>query len=380
MIFFHFGEMDWYKYFFNNRGEKMATFKGFAMKRIGETGWVEKEVPKCGPLDAIIKPTCVSPCTSDIHTVWEGAIGDRRDMILGHEAVGEVVEVGCAVTKFKPGDKVIVPAITPDWDDEAAQRGFPSQTTEPLGGWKFSNFKDGVFGERFHVNMADANLLHMPEGLSDEAATMLTDMWTTGMMGSENANIPLGGTVLVIGIGAVGLSAIAGAALLGAGRLFAAGTRPISVEVAKKYGATDIINYREGPIDEQVRELTDGAGVDSVIIAGGNLETTWGEAVRSTKAGGTISNVNYLSGADNVLIPREDWGCGMSNINIANGLCPGGSVRMQRLADLALVGRQDPELLVTHKFKGLEKIEDALYLMKEKPKDLIKPVVLLDLD
>ena len=372
--------MDWYKYFFNNRGEKMATFKGFAMKRIGETGWVEKEVPKCGPLDAIIKPTCVSPCTSDIHTVWEGAIGDRRDMILGHEAVGEVVEVGCAVTKFKPGDKVIVPAITPDWDDEAAQRGFPSQTTEPLGGWKFSNFKDGVFGERFHVNMADANLLHMPEGLSDEAATMLTDMWTTGMMGSENANIPLGGTVLVIGIGAVGLSAIAGAALLGAGRLFAAGTRPISVEVTKKYGATDIINYREGPIDEQVRELTDGAGVDSVIIAGGNLETTWGEAVRSTKAGGTISNVNYLSGADNVLIPREDWGCGMSNINIANGLCPGGSVRMQRLADLALVGRQDPELLVTHKFKGLEKIEDALYLMKEKPKDLIKPVVLLDLD
>ena len=358
----------------------MATFKGFAMKKIGETGWVEKEVPFCGPMDAIIKPTCVSPCTSDIHTVWEGAIGERTDMILGHEAVGEVVEVGSLVKNFKPGDKVIVPAITPDWDDEAAQRGFPSQTTEPLGGWKFSNFKDGVFGERFHVNMADANLLHMPEGLSDEGATMLTDMWTTGMMGSENANIPLGGSVLVIGIGAVGLSAIAGARLLGAGRLFAAGTRPVSVEVAKKYGATDIINYKEGPIDEQVRELTGGAGVDSVVIAGGNLENTWAEAVRATKAGGTISNVNYLSGADNVLIPREDWGCGMSNINIANGLCPGGAVRMQRLADLALLGRQDPELLVTHKFKGLEKIEDALYLMKEKPKDLIKPVVLLDLD
>ena len=94
----------------------MATFKGFAMKRLNEIGWVEKEVPECGPLDAIIKPTCVSPCTSDIHTVWEGAIGDRRDMVLGHEAVGEVVEVGSHVTKFKPGDRVIVPAITPDWD------------------------------------------------------------------------------------------------------------------------------------------------------------------------------------------------------------------------------------------------------------------------
>ena len=356
----------------------MATFKGFAMEGLNNTGWIEKEVPKCGPMDAIIKPTCVSPCTSDIHTVWEGAIGDRKDMILGHEAVGEVVEVGSEVKMFKPGDKVIVPAITPDWDDEAAQRGFPSQTTEPLGGWKFSNFKDGVFGERFHVNMADANLAFIPEGMSDKAAVMLTDMWSTGMMGSENANIPLGGSVLVIGIGAVGLSAIAGAKLLGAGRLFAAGTRPISVEVAKKYGATDIINYKEGAIDEQVRELTDGEGVDSVIVAGGNLEKTWFEAIASAKAGGTVSNVNYLSGAPNVLIPREEWGCGMANINITNGLCPGGRVRMNRLADLATYGRQDPELLVTHEFHGFDHIEEALYLMKDKPKDLIKPVVYCD--
>lgn len=360
------------------RGVFMETFKGFAMKKIGETGWVEKDVPKYGPMDAIIRPTCVSPCTSDIHTVWEGAIGDRHDMILGHEAVGVVEEVGSEVKMFKPGDKVIVPAITPDWDDEAAQRGFPSQTTEPLGGWKFSNFKDGVFGERFHVNMADANLAHLPEGLSEEAAVMLVDMWSTGMMGSENADIPLGGSVLVIGIGAVGLSAIAGAKCLGAGKIYAAGTRPISVEVAKKYGATDIINYREGAIDEQVRELTNGEGVDSVIVAGGNLENTWKEAIGSAKAGGTVSNVNYLSGADNVLIPRVEWGCGMSNINIKNGLCPGGRVRMERLASLALCGRQDPELLVTHKFKGIDKIEDALYLMKEKPKDLIKPVVFMD--
>lgn len=356
----------------------MATFKGFAMKKLNETGWVEKEVPKCGPMDAIIRPTCVSPCTSDIHTVWEGAIGDRKDMILGHEAVGIVEEVGDMVKMFKKGDHVIVPAITPDWDDEAAQRGFPSQTMEPLGGWKFSNFKDGVFGEKFHVNMADANLAMMPEGMSDEAAVMLVDMWSTGMMGSENANIPLGGSVLVIGIGAVGLSAIAGAKLLGAGKLFAAGTRPISVKVAKEYGATDIINYKEGPIDEQIRELTNGEGVDSVVIAGGNLTNTWKEAIASTKAGGTVSNVNYLSGADNVLIPRVEWGCGMAGINITNGLCPGGRVRMERLASLALAGRADPELLVTHKYKGLDKIEDALYLMKEKPKDLIKPIVTLD--
>lgn len=108
--------------------------KGFAMKRIGEVGWIEKERPACGPLDAICRPLALAPCTSDIHTVWEGAIGDRHEMILGHEALGIIDEVGDLVRDFKPGDRVIVPAITPDWGDEAEQRGFSSQTTGPLGG------------------------------------------------------------------------------------------------------------------------------------------------------------------------------------------------------------------------------------------------------
>ncbi|MBZ9570650.1 alcohol dehydrogenase catalytic domain-containing protein, partial [Methanobrevibacter sp. TMH8] len=182
--------------------------KGLAMLRIGEIGWIEKDKPDMGPRDALVRPLALAPCTSDIHTVWEGAIGDRHNLILGHEALGVVDEVGSEVKDFKPGDKVIVPAITPDWDDEAAQRGFPSQTTGPLGGWKFSNFKDGVFGEYFHVNLADANLAHLPEGMSLEAAVMIPDMLSTGFMGAENANIPMGGSVAVLGIGPVGLAAI----------------------------------------------------------------------------------------------------------------------------------------------------------------------------
>lgn len=75
--------------------------KGYAMLGIGKTGWIEKERPLCGPLDAIVRPIAVSPCTSDVHTVWEGAIGDRHNMILGHEAVGEVVEVGCARARLQ---------------------------------------------------------------------------------------------------------------------------------------------------------------------------------------------------------------------------------------------------------------------------------------
>ena len=90
--------------------------RGFAMLSIDKVGWIEKARPACGPMDAIVRPIALSPCTSDVHTVWEGAIGDRKNMILGHEAVGVVDEVGALVKDFKPGDKVIVSAITPDWN------------------------------------------------------------------------------------------------------------------------------------------------------------------------------------------------------------------------------------------------------------------------
>ena len=114
--------------------------KGFAMLGIGKTGWIEKAVPVCGPLDALVRPIAIAPCTSDVHTVWEGAIGERSDMILGHEAAGEVVEVGSLVKDFKPGDRVIVPAITPDWGSLEAQAGFAQHSGGMLAGWKFSNF------------------------------------------------------------------------------------------------------------------------------------------------------------------------------------------------------------------------------------------------
>ncbi len=108
--------------------------KGFAMKKIGEIGWIEKEVPQLGPKDALVRPTAISPCTSDVHTVWAGAIGDRHNMILGHEAVGIVEQVGELVRDFKPGDRVVVPAITPDWDSLEAQGGYSMHSGGMLAG------------------------------------------------------------------------------------------------------------------------------------------------------------------------------------------------------------------------------------------------------
>jgi len=355
--------------------------KGLAMLRIGEIGWIEKERPTCGPRDAIVRPLALAPCTSDIHTVWEGAIGDRHNLILGHEALGTVDEVGSEVRDFKPGDRVIVPAITPDWDSEAVQRGFSSQTGGPLGGWKFSNSKDGVFGEYFHVNLADNNLAHLPADMPLEAGVMLPDMLSTGFLGAENARIAIGATVAVLGIGPVGLSAVAGARLRGAGRIFAVGTRPAAVRVAKEYGATDIVSYKDGDTVEQILRATGGTGVDAVIVAGGGPEILM-DAINMAKAGSVISNVNYfgsgLGDKDVLPVPRVGWGFGMADKDIATGLCPGGRVRMERLAEVVKYGRMDPSLMATHVFRGFDSLEEALLLMKEKPRDLIKPVVLLD--
>ena len=351
--------------------------KGFAMLTIGQTGWIEKDIPVCGPQDAICKPIALAPCTSDIHTVWAGAIGDRHNMILGHEAVGEVVEVGSLVKDFKVGDKVLVSAITPDWNSLEAQGGYSMHSGGMLSGWKFSNFKDGVFAQYFHVNDADGNLALLPEGMDLGAACMISDMVPTGFHGVELADIQFGDNVAVIGIGPVGLMAGAAAAIRGAAKIYAVGSRQNCINLALEYGATDIINYREGDIVDQIMDKTHGKGVDKIVIAGGNNDT-FDQAIKILKPGGKIGNVNYLGEGDYVKIPRIQWGCGMGHKQITGGLMPGGRLRSEKLANLVLTNRIHPEKLITHTFKGLESVEEALMLMKDKPRDLIKPLVLID--
>ena len=348
--------------------------KGYAMLKIGEAGWIEKERPECGPLDAICKPLAVAICTSDVHTLWEGAIGERHNMILGHECCAEVVEVGSLVKDFKPGDKVLIPAITPDWNSLEAQAGYSMHSGGMLAGWKFSNFKDGVFSEFFHVNDADGNLALLPPGMNEVDACMLSDMVPTGFHGVELADVQFGDVVLVIGVGPVGLMAVAGCNLRGASRIIAVGTRPVCVAAAKGYGATDFVSYKDGPIEEQVLAMTGGKGVDKVVIAGGGCET-FEPAVKCLKPGGKIGNVNYLGKGPYINIPRAEWGVGMGHKQIVGGLMPGGRLRMEKLGALVASGRLDVSPLATHVFEGWEHVEEALQLMRDKPKDLIKPVV-----
>lgn len=350
------------------------TMKAFVMKGIGKVGFMEKPIPEPGPNDAVVKTTRALVCTSDVHTL-KGAIGDRKDLTFGHEAVGIIYKLGSEVTGFKVGDRVAVNAITPCYKCENCIRGFTSQCTEMIGGWKFANIKDGSFAQYFHVNDAMANLAPIPDAVPDEAAVYATDMMTTGFMGAEHAAIPLGGTVAIFAQGPVGLMATAGAKLLGAGLIIAVDAVPARLEMAKRFGADVTINItRVDPIAEIMR-LT-GTGVDSAIECLG-AQATFESCIKATRPGGTISIVGYYGEGEYIKIPRAEWGFGMSDKTIRTGLCPGGKVRMEQLMRLLENGRVDPTPLTTHRFK-FEEIEKAFNLMASKEDGILKPLIIFE--
>ncbi len=350
--------------------------KTFVMRRIGEAGFMEKPAPRDpGPNGAIVRTTRALVCTSDTHTL-AGAIGERQDLTLGHEAVGVVHRLGSEVKHVREGDRVAVNAITPDFTCDNCLRGFPSQCQEMLGGWRFANTRDGVFAEYFFVERADANLTPIPDDVSDEAAVYTCDMMSTGFAGAEHAAIPIGGTVAVFAQGPVGLMATVGARLLGAGLVIAVESMPHRKDLARHFGADVVVDFQEVDPVEEIRRLTDGQGVDSAIEALG-AQKTFEDCVKVTRPGGTISNVGYHGEGDTVDIPRLAWGVGMSDQTIRTALCPGGKERMKRLLRLIQRGRVDPTPMTTHTF-AFDDLEEAFELMQTKAEGIIKPLIRFD--
>ena len=350
-----------------------GTMRAFVMHGIGKVGLTEKPIPEVGPNDSLIRTTAALICTSDVHTAG-GAIGDRTELTLGHEAVGIIEKLGAAVGGLSLGQRVTVGAITPCWRCENCQRSFSSQCREALGGWKFANTKDGNLAEYFHVNDAEANLAPIPDEIPDEMAVYTCDMMSTGIMAAEHAAIPVGGTVAVFGAGPIGLMAIAGAKLLGAGLVIAVESVGKRQDFARYYGADEIVDFsRNEPIGE-ILKLTGGKGVDSAIEALGSAET-FANCVKATRPGGTISNAGYHGQGDVVPIPRMEWGVGMADKTIRTGLCPGGRERMERLLRLIRGKRIDPSRMTTHRFPFAE-IEKAFEMMAKKTDGIIKPLIL----
>ena len=349
-----------------------ATMKAFVMKQLGAVAVMEKPIPEPGPNDAVVKTTAALICTSDVHTVG-GAIGERTNLTLGHEAVGVIYKLGSEVKGFKEGDRVAINAITPCYQCENCLRGFTSQCTEMLGGWKFANVKDGNMAEYFHVNNAVANLAPIPKTLSDEKAVYCTDMMSTGFMGVEHASIPMGGTVAIFAQGPVGLMATVGAKLLGAGLIIAVEAFPNRKELARRFGADVVVDFKAQDPVQAILDLTNGQGVDAAIEALG-IEQTFEACIKVTRPGGVISNIGYHGRGDFLRLPRLAWGVGMSDKTIRSGLCPGGAERMKRLMRLLEAGRVDPTPLTTHRFT-FEQVERAFRMMETKEDGIIKPLI-----
>ncbi len=347
--------------------------KVLAFMGVGKIGIVEKPIPDPGPNDAVIKTTGSLICTSDVHTV-RGVIPLPEGRGLGHESVGIVYKLGAQVRQHKEGDRVAVNAITPCGHCHYCQRGFTSQCGGMLGGYKFSNERDGNMAEYFLVNDADYNLAPIPDTLSDEQALYTTDMMSTGLAGAENANIPVGGTVAVFAQGPVGLCATAASRLVGAGLIIGVESKPDRQELSKRMGADIIVDPSQGDAVEQIMDLTDGMGVDSAIEAVG-LPVTFENCIKVTKPGGVISNIGYHGEAgDSLRIPLPEFGLGMSDKTIRTALCPGGREVMSRLLRLLETGRIDPTPLTTHRFPFAE-VEKAFHMMETKADNIIKPLI-----
>ncbi len=349
------------------------TMKGYGIvKEFEKFGLIEAEVPQCGPLDAIAEPVVLAACSSDPHQVHAGL---PAGMILGHEVVARLVEVGAMVTDFKAGDIVCVGAVTADWYKKEAQDNIHQHSGGQNYGMNWCCFENGTFAQYFRIRQVDMNAALIPEGLTYEHALMTSDMVTTGFHGAELANIQIGDTVVVMGIGPVGLMSVAGAALRGAGRIIGIGSRPITKELAKFYGATDVLDYHDGPIDEQVLELLHGVQPDCVITTGGTQDT-FARSVKMVKPNGTVSNLHAQT--FDTVIPMADTLGWASHKTVTGGLCPGGRRRLERLMAVQAAGRLDPTKLITHRFHGFEHVMDAYNLMDKHPADCIKPVVYVE--
>ncbi|KAB0576868.1 threonine dehydrogenase-like Zn-dependent dehydrogenase [Fusobacterium naviforme] len=327
------------------------------------------------PYGAILTPLAMAPCTSDVNTVYGTGSRKPENLILGHECVARVVEVASGVRDFRPGELVAVPAITPDWRETAIQEGNDRHAGRPFSGNALGRSIPGVFAERFAIADADTTLAHIPEGVSLKDALMCVDVVTTGFTGAESAEIRVGDTVVVLGIGAIGLMAVQGAALMGAARILAVGTRAVSVRLAKEFGANEVLSYREGDIAVQVLGRTGGIGADAVIICGGD-DSALPQAIDMVRYGiGRVVNLKHFPGEGAMEIPKFSGGRGMAGKTVKLELCRGGRARIERLMKMVQYGRIQPGKLVTHELSGFDRIADGLELMRNKPEDLVKVMV-----
>ena len=309
------------------------------------------------PQDAVVRVDAVTICGTDLHILKGDVPEVTPGRVLGHEAVGTVMEVGTGVSSFAPGDRVLISCVA-----GCGRCGYcrANQDGQCLagGGWTLGHLIDGTQAEQVRVPFADRALHRLPDSVTDEQALLLADILPTAYeVGVRNGRVTPGSTVMIVGAGPIGLAAVVTARLLTPSRIVvvdpAAGRRDASLRAGADLAVADAA----GAVDA-MKGQTDGLGFDTVIEAVGVPETfeLCAEVVRP---GGTIANVG-VHGAPAALHLERLW---IKDVTITTGLVDTSSTPM--LLSLLADGRLATEGLVTHRF-GLAEIQDA-YDVFERP-------------
>ena len=329
-----------------------------------------KPVPRAG--EAVIRITATTICGTDVHII-KGEYSVRPGLILGHEPVGVIDQLGPGLeAEYQVGQRVIVGAITPCGQCFYCLNGSHSQCHGPLGGWRFGNTIDGAWAEFLLVPDARANLAPIPDGLTDEDVLLVPDIFSTGLSGAESGNVKVGDSVAVFAQGPIGLCATIGARLRGAALIVAVDAVPERLEMARRFGANVLVNYRDQDPVAAIKRLTEGRGVDVAIEALGRQET-FENALRATRPGGTLSSLGVYSGK--LVAPYEALHAGLGDQRIVTTLCPGGKERMRRLMAMVANRRVDLSPLVTHRF-AMGDIAEAYELFAAQRDGVMKVAIL----
>lgn len=343
--------------------------------RDGQASLESRPIPTAGPLDVVVRTTAASVCSADVACLT-GEFDVPDGLVLGHEAVGVVHEVGSLVDGFAPGQRVAVASTTPCGTCQNCQRGHGGHCgTDVWGGYSFGISRDGTLAEYFVVPFAAINLVHIPDDVTDADAVCVTDTIASGSTGPETANMSPGGVAVIVGQGHVGLAATMSSRTFGAGLVIAVRATPGGEALATSVGADVALNLAEHDVVAEILKLTDGVGADCVIEASG-ATASFPTAVQVTREGGTVVVLSSYSGPpDTTLdIPLQHWGWGIGDKTIVSSFQRCGSERMSRLLRLVQNGRLDCAPLVTHEF-AFARADTALDGVATRQPGLVKPLI-----
>lgn len=334
----------------------------------------ELERPRAGVGEAVIRVTLTTICGTDLH-ILRGEYPVKPGLVIGHEPVGVIEELGPGVTDYAVGDRVLVGAITPCGQCRACLSGQGAQCGhgdgyEAIGGWRFGNTINGAQAEYLLVPSAQANLAKIPDELSDEQVVLLADIASTGFGGAEAGGIRIGDSVVVFAQGPIGLCATAGAKLMGATMIIGVDGDDNRLAMSRRMGADVVLDYRAVDVLAEVKRLT-GGGADVAIEALGTQQT-FESGLRSLRPGGTLSSLGVYSGK--LEIPYDAFAAGIGDYRMVTTLCPGGKERMRRLMEVVRSGRVDLTPLLTHTFP-LEQIADAYELFGSRGDGVLKVAI-----